>query len=49
MAAIADELTPHFEDAIHVGIAGERMKAEVVTKALHDAGVVGEWLFGTVE
>lgn len=49
MAAIADELTPHFEDAIHVGIAGERMKAEVVTKALLDAGVVGRSELGTVE
>jgi hypothetical protein len=42
MAAIADELTPYYEDAIHVNMTGERMKAEVVVKALFDAGALGE-------
>jgi hypothetical protein len=42
MEAIADELTPYFEDAIHVDMTGERMKAEVVVKALFDAGALVE-------
>ena len=42
MEAIADELSPYFEDAIHVDMTGERMKAEVVAKALFDSGVLGE-------
>jgi hypothetical protein len=42
MAAIAPELAPYFEDAIHVDMTGERMKAEVVVQALFEAGVLGD-------
>jgi hypothetical protein len=40
IALISDDLGPHFEDAVHVDVAGERMKAEVIVDALLEAGVV---------
>jgi hypothetical protein len=40
IALIGDDLGPHFEDAVHVDVAGERMKAEVIVDALLEAGVV---------
>ena len=40
LALLAEELTPYFEDAIHVSIGGEKIKARGVWAALVDAGVV---------
>ncbi len=39
LAVLSEELTPHFEDAIHVDVKGERMKATAIADALASAGV----------
>jgi len=40
LASLSEELTPYFEDAIHVDTRGERLKAEAIASALQDAGVL---------
>ena len=40
LASLSEELTPYYEDAIHVDIRGERLKAQAIATALEDAGVV---------
>ena len=39
LAALAEDLTPHYEDAIHVDVRGERMKAEAIAEAIQEAGL----------
>ncbi|MEC8194013.1 MAG: SGNH/GDSL hydrolase family protein [Myxococcota bacterium] len=39
LAALADDLTPHFEDAIHVDARGERMKAVAIAEVIAAAGL----------
>jgi len=39
LAALAEDLTPHYEDAIHVDARGERMKAEAIAEAIGAAGL----------
>jgi len=41
LAQLSAELTPHYEDAIHVNMDGERIKAEGVADALEAAGIFG--------
>jgi hypothetical protein len=40
LALLADALEPHFEDAIHVSVAGERLKAEAIADAVEAAGLL---------
>ena len=41
LAQLSTELTPYYEDAIHVDFEGERIKARGVAEALAEAGVFG--------
>ena len=41
LAQLSAELTPHYEDAIHVNMDGERIKAEGVADALEAARIFG--------
>ena len=40
LASLSEELTPYFEDAIHVDIRGEQLKAEAIADALYSASVL---------
>jgi lysophospholipase L1-like esterase len=42
LAKLTDELTPTFEDAIHVSIQGEQIKARAIADALVQAGLVSQ-------
>ena len=41
LAQLSEELTPHYEDAIHVTMDGERIKAQGVADALSEARLFG--------
>ena len=41
LALLSETLTPHYEDAIHVTMDGERIKAQGVVDALTEARVFG--------
>jgi len=41
LAQLSGELTPYYEDAIHVNMDGERIKAKGVADALSEAGLFG--------
>ena len=38
LAGLAEELTPYYEDAIHVDVRGERMKAKAIAAELDSSG-----------
>lgn len=41
LADLAEELTPYYEDAIHVDVRGERLKAKAIATQLETNGVFG--------
>jgi hypothetical protein len=41
LADLAEKLTPYYEDAIHVDVRGERLKAKAIATQLETNGVFG--------
>ncbi|MGB0638827.1 MAG: SGNH/GDSL hydrolase family protein [Myxococcota bacterium] len=42
LAQLSEELTPHFEDAVHVTVDGERIKARGIEEALEASGLLDD-------